>query len=63
MLCPKCKSDQVIVVDSREKDGTAWRRRECAVCKIRFNTKEIDEGLYDVFLKMRNIILSEKQED
>ena len=41
MLCPKCNSSQVVVVDSRISDKTTRRRRECLDCKVRFSTLEI----------------------
>jgi len=41
MICPKCKSDQVYVIDSREMDEkTIRRRRECESCDQRFTTFE-----------------------
>lgn len=53
MRCPKCKSVNVYVVDSRPKDGTTWRRRECSGCNHRFNTMEIDEELYAAWCRLR----------
>lgn len=42
MKCPKCKSDDTKVVDSRETtEGNAIRRRrECEKCEFRFTTFE-----------------------
>ncbi|OQA53207.1 MAG: Transcriptional repressor NrdR [candidate division WS2 bacterium ADurb.Bin280] len=41
MLCPKCKSDEIQVVDSRDVDEkTIRRRRECEACKFRFTSYE-----------------------
>lgn len=41
MICPKCKSEQVYVIDSREMDEkTIRRRRECESCEQRFTTFE-----------------------
>ena len=42
MKCPKCKSDDTKVVDSREStEGNAIRRRrECEKCEFRFTTFE-----------------------
>ena len=46
MRCPKCKSEQVFVVDTRPKDETTWRRRACTSCGYRFNTMELEESEY-----------------
>lgn len=44
MNCPKCQSDQLIVIDSRPDPKSVKRRRECLACGFRFNTIEtIDE--------------------
>jgi len=42
MLCPKCKSNNTRVLDSRETDGhkAVRRRRECEDCDNRFTTFE-----------------------
>lgn len=41
MLCPKCRSDQVQVIDSRDVDErTIRRRRECEKCRFRFTSYE-----------------------
>lgn len=41
MLCPKCKSDNIGVIDSRDVDEkTIRRRRECEACKFRFTSYE-----------------------
>lgn len=42
MQCPKCKSPETRVVDSRSaEDGrTVRRRRECEMCSFRFTTYE-----------------------
>jgi transcriptional regulator NrdR family protein len=42
MKCPICKSTKVYVTDSRKiQDGwTTQRRKECADCLTRFNTRE-----------------------
>ena len=42
MVCPKCGSYQLVVVDSRNKPFGVQRRRECMDCGHRFNTAEID---------------------
>jgi transcriptional repressor NrdR len=41
MLCPKCKSDKLSVIDSRDTDEkSVRRRRECEDCGHRFTTYE-----------------------
>ena len=50
MICPKCGSSQNHCVDSRGRNGSVWRRRECKACRYRFNTVEI---LEDDFKGMR----------
>lgn len=49
MNCPKCKSNQVFVIDSRNKEWTVFRRRECKECGYRYNTVEIEADLYEQF--------------
>lgn len=41
--CPDCKAQDNFVVDSRVKSNgeNIRRRRECAVCGIRFTTREV----------------------
>ena len=40
MNCPKCRSNQVIVIDSTKYTNRVKRRRECLTCGFRFNTIE-----------------------
>lgn len=40
MRCPKCKSYNQRIVDSRPANNTVKRRRECLDCGFRFNTVE-----------------------
>lgn len=41
MICPKCKSKNLSVVDSRDTDDkSVRRRRECIDCNLRFTTYE-----------------------
>lgn len=41
MICPKCKSEKLSVIDSRDVDEKAVRRRrECEECGYRFTTYE-----------------------
>lgn len=41
VFCSKCSS-RSDVFDSRIRDGTTFRRRECKKCGHRWTTKEID---------------------
>ena len=44
MKCPKCKSTQDHVVDTRPRvDHTVKRRRECYICGHRWNTTERED--------------------
>lgn len=45
MNCPKCGSEQIFVLNSRPYEGGIRRRRECAVCKLRFNSYEYPDVL------------------
>ena len=40
MKCPKCQSEESIVVDSRQAENAIRRRRECENCGNRFTTFE-----------------------
>lgn len=42
MNCPNCKSNQVIVIDSRPRPASVHRRRKCLGCDLRFSTVEVD---------------------
>ena len=44
MLCLKCQSNNVFVVDSRQREECRKRRYECADCGERFNTLECYEA-------------------
>lgn len=54
MKCPKCKSTNTSVDDSRKKEGTVKRVRWCKDCKTTFNTIEVLENYdrKDLILKM-----------
>ena len=41
MICPVCFSNQIHVVDSRNKGNFVCRRRECLTCGERFSTVEM----------------------
>ena len=39
--CPKCRSYNVFVVDSRKNYGKIWRRKKCSDCGFRYSTYEV----------------------
>lgn len=41
MQCPKCGGIESKCKDSRYKDHTVYRRRECLACGARFSTMEV----------------------
>lgn len=52
MNCPKCKSENISVVDSRDVDErSVRRRRQCEDCKYRFTTYERFEPIKVSVLK------------
>jgi len=52
MNCPKCKSEELSVIDSRDTDEKAVRRRrECEQCGYRFTTYERVEPIKLTVLK------------
>lgn len=58
MQCPKCKSEQVIVYDSRSSIYTK-RKRKCLICGNKWKTIEIPQETYsfmlDIFNKRKGI--------
>ncbi len=46
MNCPKCKSEQIEVRDSRSYENCVKRRRLCFDCGFRFSTVEISVNEY-----------------
>lgn len=57
--CPYCGQSETRVVDSRETDGSAIRRRrECAVCSRRFTTYEKVEDIPIVVSKKNGSVES-----
>lgn len=63
MLCPKCRSSQSVVADSRQRVArinTVYRRRSCLDCRHRWKTYEIDEAAYNRLISndktIRNIL-------
>lgn len=52
MRCPKCQSDRIQVIDSRDVDErTIRRRRECEKCSFRFTSYERIEPIKISILK------------
>ncbi len=51
MKCPYCGSNKIKVVDKRDSENSARRRRECNSCNKRFTTYERIENLSLMILK------------
>ena len=49
MNCPKCGSNQLLVIDSRQTEDYCRRRRKCLSCGNRFSSIEIIELTPNVF--------------
>ena len=60
MQCPKCKSYESKVIDSRPSDNGIRRRRECLDCGERFSTWEFIGGkrMKDFFDSFKTKMLS-----
>lgn len=56
MNCPECGSPITCIVNSRHKNGTIRRRRECEVCGNRFSTYEVNEKQWSVINNIAEII-------
>lgn len=54
MLCARCGSDKLSVVDSRADGGAIRRRRECQDCGVRFTTYERVELTLPMVIKKDN---------
>ena len=61
MTCPYCGCGYTKIVDSRKREDSVFRRRECMECGNRFNTMEIDYDLYKHYEKLSR--LSSGEED
>ena len=46
MICPKCKSDNLKIIDTRPSGGITRRRRICLDCNVRLSTLEVLEYEY-----------------
>lgn len=45
--CPACSCDSYVIESREAPDGSIYRRRECAMCKKRFMTREIFDHMID----------------
>ena len=67
MVCPKCKSEQIIVLDTATKksktENSLFRRRKCLICEHRWNTIEIEEENYKELLfdsqRLKSIVIKD----
>jgi transcriptional repressor NrdR len=57
MTCPICCGN-TRVLETRFKEDSVYRRRECLICKERFSTTEIDVELYKRIIK-NSVVLNE----
>ena len=48
MVCPKCRSENVLIINSRPRGDTVRRRRECENCSERWTTLEISMEEYQL---------------
>ena len=62
MNCPKCGSG-TYVVDSRTKEFSVYRRRECRVCGNRFTTAETDSERFKQLLEKTLVDLKGKLDE
>ena len=53
MRCPKCKSDNSICKDSRQRGDHRWRRYFCRSCKTIYETTERVAATYT-----QNVVVS-----
>lgn len=53
-MCPMCGKEQSVVIDSRDKPYGTYRRRKCLECGFRYNSIEISESEFEVFLGQKN---------
>ena len=61
MKCPKCKSDDLKVLDTRSVDTNTKRRRQCNSCGFRFSTIEtLEETPIYVIKKDRGRVLFDR---
>ena len=57
MICPNCKNKRpTSVIKTTNYENNIIRRRECYICKERFNTYEISEQEYKLFINILNMI-------
>lgn len=58
MICPRCRSSETRVTDSRPTEETVKRRRLCKGCGYAWNTFEVNEGDYDALEAVHELIQS-----
>ncbi|WP_374759923.1 NrdR family transcriptional regulator [Acidithiobacillus thiooxidans] len=46
MNCPQCGKKGLRVINSRTRNESVYRRRECVACSFRFSTTEISMADY-----------------
>lgn len=63
MTCPKCKSVQVTVQDTRQVPETVRRRRWCLDCGFRFITVEVVEAEVKQYKKRKGKERNENESD
>ena len=56
MFCPKCKTGQMDIVDSRRDDKLVRRRRRCPDCGHRITTVEISKDEYKQLLEFVDLL-------
>jgi transcriptional regulator NrdR family protein len=56
-ICPKCKQQTAITIESRISKGDIRRRRkECTECSNRFTVYEVSEEFYKTALEHKSVI-------
>lgn len=55
--CPKCASDKVSVIDSRQNNGHRLRRRKCGSCKHRWSTIEVSVTMFKFIERLESTII------
>ncbi len=57
MKCPKCKSENSMILDSRTCGDHTRRRRKCCDCGTRFSTEEITKEEYQHLTAREELLL------
>lgn len=58
MKCPKCGSENGVIVDSRPWKDITRRRRECYNCGERWSTREILAKDYRLICRIKQEVLA-----